>query len=118
VPLVFLAGVEPAVLSPPAIERRYGPASLRLSSAPGAAAWLAVRLRSGLRVRYLITMADMNPQAVDARTGAHGWYIGAIVPPMQGYMNMAVQVREGGHWHTARMTVCEVDATYALHVLL
>jgi hypothetical protein len=118
VPLVFLAGVEPAVLSPPSLQSRYGPASLRLSSAPGAAARLGVRLRPGLRVRYLITMADMNPQVADARAGANGWYVGAIVPPMQGYMNLAVQVREDGRWHTVRMTVCEVDAAYAMHVLL
>lgn len=52
------------------MERRYGPASLRLSGAPGAAARLMARLRPGPRGRYLIAMADMIPQAVTARMGA------------------------------------------------
>jgi hypothetical protein len=52
---------------------------------------LAVRLRAGLRVRYLITMHDMSPQAEDAGPAANGWYSGVIVPPMEGSMNLAVQ---------------------------
>jgi hypothetical protein len=118
VPFVFIAGPEPALLSPPATDARYGPATLRLSSLPGAAATLAVRLRPGLRVRYLITMQDMSPQANDASPAPDGWYRGAIVPPMEGYMNLAVQVRAGGDWHTVRMTVCQVDSSYALRLLL
>ncbi|HWE63958.1 MAG TPA: hypothetical protein VHB98_19765, partial [Chloroflexota bacterium] len=81
-------------------------------------ATLAVRLRPGLRVRYLITMSDMSPQASDAQARAGSWYRGVIVPPMDGNMNLAVQVWEGGTWRTARMTVCQVDNAYALHLLL
>jgi copper transport protein len=118
VPFVFLASTEPALLSAPATDTHYGPATLRLSSAPGAAATLAVRLRPGLRVRSLITMPDMSPQENDVQAEAGGWYRGAIVPPMEGYMNLAVQVWEGGAWHTVRMAVCQVDSAYALHLLL
>jgi copper transport protein len=117
-PFVFLAGPEPTVLSAPTTDVRFGPATLRLSSTPGAAATLAVRLRPGLPVRYLITMPDMSPQANPLRPSEDAWYRGLIVPPMEGYMNLAVQVQEGGSWHTVRMAVCEVDAAYALHVLL
>ncbi|HWE60241.1 MAG TPA: hypothetical protein VHB98_00875 [Chloroflexota bacterium] len=35
VPIVFLVGLEPAVLSAPAIDTQYGPAVLRLDSTPG-----------------------------------------------------------------------------------
>jgi copper transport protein len=118
VPFVFLAGPEPALLSAPATDRRDGPATLSLSSAPGAAATLAVHLSRGLRVRYMITMPDMSPQVTDAQAGAGGWYRGAIVPPMEGYMNLAVQVRESGPWHTVRMAVCQVDSAYVLHLVL
>ncbi len=118
VPLLFLAGPEPTVLSAPAVERRYGPTALQVSGRPGGTARLEVRLRPGLRVRYLLTMAGMSPQAVAAPSDAAGGYAGAIVPPMAGYMNLAVQVREAGAWHTARMAVCEVDNAYALRVLL
>jgi hypothetical protein len=118
VPFVFLASPEPALLSPPATDRHYGPATLRMSSTPGAAAMLAVRLHPGVRVRYLITMPDMSPRADDAQPATDGWYSGVIVPPMEGYMNLAVQVREGDIWRTVRMTVCEVDSGYALHLLL
>jgi hypothetical protein len=91
---------------------------VRLSSTPGAAASLSARLRPGLRVRSLITMQDMSPQAAAIRQDAGGWYGGVIVPPMEGYMNLAVQVWEGGSWHTVRMMVCEVDSGYAMHLLL
>ena len=118
VPFVFLAGPEPALLSAPTTDTRYGPATVRLSSAPGAAAMLAVQLRRGFRVRYLVTMPDMSPQASDAQAGAGGWYLGAVVPPMEGYMNLAVQVRDGGAWRTVRMAVCQVDRMYTMHLLL
>jgi hypothetical protein len=77
-----------------------------------------VRLRPGLRVRYLVTMPDMSPQASEASPAPGGWYRGGIVPPMEGYMNLAVQVRAGGGWRTARMAVCQVDSAYQLHLLL
>jgi copper transport protein len=118
VPFVFLASPEPALLSPPTTDTHYGRAIVRLSSTPGAAASLAARLRPGLRVRYLLTMQDMSPQAAAIRQDAGGWYRGVIVPPMEGYMNLAVQVWEGGSWHTVRMMVCEVDSGYAMHLLL
>jgi hypothetical protein len=63
-------------------------------------------------------MPDMSPQLNGLRAGADGWYSGVIVPPMEGYMNLAVQVREGGAWHTVRMMVCDVDSGYTMHLLL
>jgi hypothetical protein len=118
VPFVFIASPEPALLSPPITDTRDGPATVRLSGAPGAAVTLAVKLHSGLQVRSLLTMQDMSPQLNELQAGAGGWYSGVIVPPMEGYMNLAVQVREGGTWRTVRMTVCEVDDSYAMHLLL
>jgi putative copper export protein len=118
VQFVFIASPEPALLSPPATDTRYGPATVRLSGAPGAAVTLAVKLHAGLQVRSLITMQDMSPQTNGLRAGAAGWYSGVIVPPMEGYMNLAVQVREGSTWHTVRMMVCDVDSGYGMHLLL
>jgi hypothetical protein len=63
-------------------------------------------------------MPDMSPQAVLLRADRGGWYSGAIVPPMEGFMNLAVQVRAGAGWRTARLTVCDVDDAYAMHLLL
>jgi len=83
-PFAFVASGDPTLLSAPSLDPRDGPATLRLSSPPGAVATLAVRLRAGLRVRYLITMPDMSPQADAATPAAGGWYRGAIVPPMEG----------------------------------
>jgi hypothetical protein len=60
----------------------------------------------------------MSPQLNGLRAGADGWYSGVIVPPMEGYMNLAIQVREGGAWHIVRTMVCDVDSGYAMHLLL
>jgi hypothetical protein len=60
----------------------------------------------------------MSPLEGDATPLADGWYRGVIVPPMEGSMNLAVQVREDSGWRIARMTVCQVDSAYELHVLL
>jgi hypothetical protein len=118
VPFVFLASPEPALLSPPTSDTRYGPTMVRLSGAPGAAVTLAVKLKAGLQVRSLITMQDMSPQMNELRARAGGWYSGVIVPPMEGYMNLALQVRESGAWHAVRMMVCDVDSGYGMHLLL
>jgi copper transport protein len=118
IPFVFLASAEPALLSASATDTRNGPATVRLISRPGAAARLAVLLHPGLRVRYLLTMPDMSPQPDNVQPETHGWYSGIIVPPMEGYMNLAVQVQEGAAWHTMRTMVCEVDSALALHLLL
>jgi uncharacterized membrane protein len=118
VPFVFIASAEPSLLSAPATDARYGAVRLQLSSTPGAVARLDARLRPGLRVRFLITMPDMSPQVGDAVWAAGGWYRGAIVPPMEGYMNLAVQVQESSGWHTVRMAVFEVDSGYGMHIVL
>ena len=117
-PVIFIAGPEPLVLDGPLTDPRYGPAILRLHSLPGAAARLEVRLHAGLQVRYLLTMPDMSPQQAAAVPAAGGWYGGTLVPPMPGYMNLAVQIQEGNGWQTVRMAVCKVDDAYALRVLL
>jgi hypothetical protein len=117
-PTLFVAGPEPAVLEAPTADTRYGPAILRLRSSPGAAARLEVRLHAGLRVRYLLTMPDMSPQEIGAVPEAGGWYGGTLVPPMPGYMNLAVQVQAGTGWQTVRMAICTVDDTYAMRLLL
>jgi hypothetical protein len=116
-PSIFVAGPEPSVLEAPTASTRYGPAILRLRSLPGAAARLEVRMRAGLRVRYLLTMPDMSPQEIGAVPEAGGWYGGTLVPPMPGYMNLAVQVQEGAGWQTVRVTVGKVDDTYAMRLL-
>jgi copper transport protein len=117
-PTIFVAGPEPSVLEGPVTNTQYGPAILRLRSRPGAAARLEVRMPAGLLVRFLLIMPDMSPQEIGAVPEAGGWYSGTLVPPMPGYMNLAVQVREGGTWRTVRMTVCAVDGFYAMHLLL
>jgi copper transport protein len=117
VPFVFLASTDPVLLSAPSLDARYGPATLRLSSPPGAAATLSVRLREGLRVRYVLTMPDMSPQVDGAAPVGGGWYRGGIVPPMEGYMNLAVQVWTRGSWRTVRMALAQIDGTYTMHLL-
>ena len=117
VPFVFLASLDPALLSAPSLDPRDGSATLRLSSPPGGAATLAVQLRSGFRVRYVVTMPDMSPQVDQAVPARGGWYRGAVVPPMEGYMNLAVQVWDGRGWHTVRVAVIQVDSGYVLHVI-
>jgi hypothetical protein len=37
---------------------------------------------------------------------------------MEGFMNLAIQVREQGSWRTARMLVCAVNGNYQMQVLL
>ena len=91
---------------------------MRLSSPAGTAATLEVRLRRGLHVRYLLTMPDMSPQAGALQAHAGGWYRGILVPPMEGYMNLAIQVQHGSSWQTARMLVCDVNGNDQMKVLL
>jgi copper transport protein len=117
VPFVFVASGDPILLSPPRLDPRDGPATLRLNSPPGTAATLSVRLRAGLRVRYLVTMPDMSPQEDGAAPAGGGWYRGVIVPPMEGYMNLAIQVWTPQGWRTVRTAVAQVDANYAMFLL-
>jgi len=118
VPFVFIAGPGATFLGQPSFDRRLGPATVHLDSPAGAGATLEVHLHPGLRVRYEITMPDMSPQEGALLPRPGGWYRGIVVPPMEGYMNMAIQVQEDGSWHAARMLVCDVNGNYQMQVLL
>lgn len=117
VPFAFVASPEAAFLSGPSADTRYGPATVRLQSPAGAGATLDIHLRPGLQARYTITMPDMGPQqgALQAQPG--GWYRGVLVPPMEGFMNLAIQVQRGSGWQTVRTLVCSVNGNYQMQVL-
>ena len=117
VPFIFLAGPAPTFLTAPSINGQFGAATVRITGDPGAAATVRVRLLPKLRARFAVTMPDMDPEFGDLRQEASGWYSGVLVPSMEGFMNLEVQVYAHGGWQRARTIVLEVDGNFRVLVL-
>jgi hypothetical protein len=99
-------------------QAQFGPVTVNLQQPSDAPDVLSVRLRAGLRVRYVMdmpTMPGMGASASDAQPTGRDSYGGMVIFPMAGRTRIVVQVLSSGTWHPVQVLLYDVDAQRIAH---
>lgn len=93
-------------------------ATVQLAQPRDAPDVLSVRLRPGLRVRYLMdmpSMPGMGTSPFDAQSTGRDTYSGMVIFPMAGRTRIVIQVRSRGRWQPVWTMLYDVDGNRIAH---
>jgi hypothetical protein len=113
IPFDFMNGANARFLFAQPPNRRFGPASVRLTQTAQSASLLRVQLHSGLSVRAILTMPNMlsmGSATYAAQAQASGRYTVSLAFPMTGVMQVTLQVHTPRGWQSVRTLLYDADS--------